>query len=56
MFSISPSGTIRTKSPLVAWYLQVFCGREIRSRWREPQGIFFGTVLYKTRWVLVPAN
>ena len=48
--------TVRTQSPVVAWYLRTFRGMRVFTRYCTPTLCVFGFVIYQQSWVLVQAD
>lgn len=48
--------TVRTQSPIVAWYLRTFHGMRVFTKYCTPTLCVFGFVIYQQRWVLVHAD
>jgi len=51
---MSADTTIRTSSPIVAWYLTTFRGCRVRTVHLTPVIALLGFMLYDRSWVLVP--
>ena len=45
--------TIRTQSPVRAWYLSTFCGKKVFTEICQPTLCVFGIILYQHSWILV---
>ena len=45
--------TIRTQSPIRAWYLARFCGMKVFTKICQPTLCVFGFVIYQQSWVLI---
>ena len=48
--------TIRTQSPIRAWYLARFRGMKVFTRICQPTLCVFGFVIYQQSWVLIQGD
>jgi hypothetical protein len=47
------NNTIRTQSPILAWYLSTFHNMKVFTRICQPTLCIFGFVIYQQSWILV---
>ena len=48
--------TIRTQSPIRAWYLSTFCGKKVFTKICQPTWCFCGFIIYQQSWVLINSD
>jgi hypothetical protein len=48
--------TIRTQSPIRAWYLSTFCGKKVFTKICQPTLCICGVILYQQSWILINSD